>query len=367
MSVHARGKGWQVKWRDLEGERHAQQFALKGDADDFDREIKRAKAFGPALYRELIESRKVGVLTLRKFVEDGFKPHLSAANRSRRTREQYQWALEHHLRELAGEALTALDVPRLIRHQQFLLEHGRTAHTTRTVMTLLGGILQVAVAHGLLPGNPVRAMPKAKADPKPKVRPLAPVEVEALIAASTGRDRVVAVLGGRLGLRPIEIRGVDWNGYDGEWLFVGPHQTKRTAVAAGTRTIRVDRESAHILNAWRLQSGGRGEDRIVGEWTAHAMKQWWRRFTLARKVTGRDDVTLYLLRHSHASALHYIDGMTVPAAAKRCGHGPALHLTHYAHVVDRLEGKPKYRDLDALVAAARAELADGWQPEAATG
>jgi integrase len=67
-----------------------------------------------------------------------------------------------------------------------------------------------------------------------------------------------------------------------------------------------------------------------------------------------EGVTLYRLRHSHASALHYC-GYTLPAAARRMGHGRQLHLRTYAHVIDAL-GSARYSDLDALVAAARAEL-----------
>ena len=37
------------------------------------------------------------------------------------------------------------------------------------------------------------------------------------------------------------------------------------------------------------------------------------------------------------------------------GHGPALHVQTYAHVIDAVKGK-RYADLDALIQAARAEL-----------
>jgi hypothetical protein len=48
-------------------------------------------------------------------------------------------------------------------------------------------------------------------------------------------------------------------------------------------------------------------------------------------------------------------GFTLPEAARRLGHGPGLHLQTYAHVIDALDGK-RYADLDALIAAARADL-----------
>jgi hypothetical protein len=45
----------------------------------------------------------------------------------------------------------------------------------------LSGVLQVALEHGHIPGNPVRAVRKVSADSRPEVRPLAPAQLEALI------------------------------------------------------------------------------------------------------------------------------------------------------------------------------------------
>jgi integrase len=102
-------------------------------------------------------------------------------------------------------------------------------------------------------------------------------------------------------------------------------------------------------------ASGRPDPRepIVGPMTASALNQWtWKRLQpVTRSVLG-EEITLYTLRHSHASALHYC-GFTVPAAARRLGHGGALHLRTYSHVIDVLEGRPRYADLDALIAAAR--------------
>jgi hypothetical protein len=105
--------------------------------------------------------------------------------------------------------------------------------------------------------------------------------------------------------------------------------------------------TARELKAWRLESGGRGEEPIVGEISQNAMRLW------ARRALP-DGVTLYRLRRTHASALHYC-GYTLPAAARRMGHGPQLHLRTHAHVIDAL-GDTRYAGLDTLIAAARAEL-----------
>jgi integrase len=103
--------------------------------------------------------------------------------------------------------------------------------------------------------------------------------------------------------------------------------------------------TARELKRWRLEAGRPGDDQpIVGEMTENATKLWSRRHLPLR---------LYDLRHSHASALHYA-GFTVPEAAERLGHGPALHVETYAHVIRSMSGK-RYSNLDELIAAARAD------------
>jgi len=178
-----------------------------------------------------------------------------------------------------------------------------------------------------------------------EVDPLAPVELEALIAALTGRGRAIALLAGHLGLRPREARLAPWSAFDGKTLVVGRARTKATA--ARTRVLAVPAPTAGELRAWRLQSGGRGDEPIVGTMSENALKLW------ARRALP-DDVTLYRLRHTHASALHYC-GFTLPAAARRMGHGGQLHLRTYAHVIDTL-GDTRYPDLVALIETVRADL-----------
>jgi integrase len=239
-------------------------------------------------------------------------------------------------------------------HQQFLLEHGRSPNTVREALTQLSGILQVAVEHGKVPGNAARALRKVPAPPREEVRPLAPVELEALIARFHGRARVIVLLGGHLGLRPKEIRMVPWANFDGANLTIGRAATKRGA--ARSRSIAVPRATARELKAWQLQSGGRGEDQIIGPIGDAGLRMWaWTHLRpAADDLAGRGDVSLYTLRHTHASACHYAS-FTVPEAARRLGHSPQVHVTTYAHAIDAIKGQ-RYADLDALIDAARSEL-----------
>jgi integrase len=337
MSIHKRDGRYQVKWREGDRQR-ARTFRLKGDADAFETDLRRRKLLGPKLVRELTRR----TLTLETFVAGGFRTHL--ATLAPATRDKYRWAAAKHFGDLLREPLAELDVPRLAEHQRWLLDHGRSPSTVREVMTRLSGILQVATEHGHLTANPCRSLRLVPAEHRDEVTPLSPVELEALIASMKGRSRALCVLAGHLGLRPLEARTVPWSAFDGTTLVIGRTRTKKTA--ARTRVVAVPRITAAELRAWKLESGGRGDGPIV-PMSAAALKMWTKR-------SLPDGVSLYTLRHSHASALHYA-GFTVWEAARRLGHGPQLHVRTYAHVIEGLSGK-RYADLDALIAGARGEL-----------
>jgi integrase len=351
MSVHRDGKGWKVRWRE-DGQNRSRKFDRKGDADRLNTALRRAKQLGPTFARELTTPR--ALVTLDGFVCDGFKAHASTL--APKTREQYGWAMRNHLVELQDTPLVDFTVPLLAAHQQRLLDRGRSAHTVRTSMTMLSGILQIAVEHGLIAANPVRGLRKVTVIRTDEIRALTPAESLRLMDAFTDRDRIIVVLGVFLGLRPLEIRMARWADLGDGTLTVGRARTKKTA--ARTRVVTVPATAMAELRRWRLASGRPdGDEAIIGPMTDYNLKRIGSQkvTATARTLFGRDDVTIYTLRHTHASALHYC-GWTVPAAARRMGHGPALHVTHYAHVIDALEGKARHADLDALYAAARAEV-----------
>jgi integrase len=349
MSVTKRNSGWQVKWR-ADGRQRSRSFTRKGDATRFDAEVKRRAQLGPALVRELTRDTE----TLDGFIRGPWAAH--AATLAPKTRERYAWGLEGHLAELVHEPLQELDVTRLTAHQRLLIDRGASAYTVRAAMSMLGAILQVAVEHGRLPANPARAVRKPR-DPRSPIDPLGAVELERVIAALDGRDRAIALLGGHLGLRPIEIRLAPWSALRGEHLIVGADTTKATA--ARTRTVKVPRVTMQALREWRLQSRhSQDHDAIVGPMSANAIRLWGSkafRVVVADVTAGRiPKASTYLLRHSHASALHYA-GFTPAEAANRLGHGVGLHWQHYAHVVESMSGT-RYGSLDALIVTARADL-----------
>jgi integrase len=232
-------------------------------------------------------------------------------------------------------------------HQRRLLDKGATPGTVREVIAKLSGILQIATEHGYIPANAARAVRNVPAEHGDEIRPLSPVELERLIDSYSGRDRAITLLGGHLGLRPLEIRQVPWALFDGDTLTIGRSRTKATARRA--RVIAVPRVTARELKAWRLESGRPADDEpIIGPMSPNAMKCWARRSLPA-------GVTLYTLRHSHASACHYA-GMTLAEVARRLGHSQQTHVLHYSHVIEAITGR-RFEGLDALIEAARADPA----------
>jgi integrase len=352
VSIHKTEHGkWRVKWK-VAGRQQSRNFDRKGDAVLFDSEIKRRRQLGVVLAAEVFD-RGRSELSLAEFVSGPWRSY--AATLSSASRAKYAWALTH-LDGLVGEPLVGIDVAMLAGYQRMMLDKGCTASTVREVMSKLGGLLQVACEHGLISANPARALRKPRAEVVDEANPLTPVELERLIAILEGRDQAIALLGGHLGLRPREIRLVPWLVL-GRTLMVGKSVAKVTAQR--TRTITVPEVTLRELREWRLRSGRPDNgDPVIGAMTPNAMKLWnTRRLRPAVNAATKGritDATVYTLRHSHASALHYC-GFTVPEAARRLGHGPELHLRTYAHVIDGM-GSERWPDLDAMIASARSDL-----------
>ncbi len=138
-------------------------------------------------------------------------------------------------------SIVALDVGRLMLHQQYLLGHGRTPNTAREAMTRLSGIMQCALELGKVPANHARMIRKPTVI-RPDVDPLSPFQLEALLASLDCRDRVIVLLGGRLGLRPLEIRNADWRDLTEDGLKV--RRDSDQALSGSQRSSRSTRPPA---------------------------------------------------------------------------------------------------------------------------
>ena len=79
---------------------------------------------------------------------------------------------------------------------------------------------------------------------------------------------------------------------------------------------------------------------MVGAMTENALRLWGAkrlRPAVATVTDGRiSDASTYTLRHSHASACHYVSTLTVPEICGRLGHSQQTHFLHYAHVIEAI-------------------------------
>ena len=342
MSIHKRpdrGGKWQVKYK-IAGHQRSRMFDRKQDAITFDADIKRRRALGARLAAELDRED----ITVLDYVRGPWRAHAATlAQPTRASTMGPDQAPDRAARRAADRDRRARGrcPPAALCSARCDVEHGPRGDRE------LSGILQIATEHGYIPANPARAVRNVPADHADEIRPLTPVELERLITSLAGRDRAIALLGGHLGMRPLEARLAPWDAFDGDTLTVGRSRTK--AAARRARVIRVPAITARELKAWKLQSGGRGSDPIIGEMSPNAVKLWGRR----KLPSG---VRLYDLRHAHASACHYVTTLSVPEICRRLGHSEQTHFKHYAHVIDELSGQ-RYASLDELLdAAARAQL-----------
>jgi integrase len=334
-----------VKYR-VAGKQRYRTFDRKRDAEVWEADFKRRRQLGPRLAIE--HDRET--MTLADYVAGPWRAH--AATLAAPTRAKYAWALDKHLGELVDEPLLVIDAPMIAAQQRLLLDRGATPSTVREVIAKLSGILQIATEHGIIPANAARSVRNVPlGDDEHEVTVLSPGELERVIMGLSGRDRAIALLGGHLGLRPREIRLAPWDDFDGETLTIGRSRTKKTA--RRSRVIAVPQITARELRAWQLESGGRGADPIVGPLTENALKLWARRH-LPGGIRATD------LRHSHASACHYVRSLTLPAILRRLGHKQQVHFQHYAAVIDQIEetGGARYDSLDELIVTARAAESD---------
>ena len=93
-----------------------------------------------------------------------------------------------------------------------------------------------------------------------------------------------------------------------------------------------------------------------GEWTEVAYEQWRGRvWAEALERVGLAYQRPYDLRHSFASLLLH-EGRSVIYVARQLGHGAALTMGTYGHVIDELEDQPRVSAEDAIAAPAVATM-----------
>ncbi|MCK9250055.1 MAG: hypothetical protein M0P31_13910 [Solirubrobacteraceae bacterium] len=398
MSVHKGPDGrYRVRWRDETGRNRQRTFDRKGDADEWDTEVRRLRQRGH------LGRLDGGRITLAAYVDQVVEPtHI--ARLAPATQLDYAGLLATHiLPDLGSVPLKALTLKRLRGWQADRVAAGAGATALNHALDLVGMILQRAAEDGEIEANPVRLVRRLKKPPSDAVRPLAPATVEAIRRRLELRDATIVSVLAYAGLRPGELYALRWDDVQERTIHVqravdgsgGVKTTKTTA----TRSVRILAPLASDLARWRLASGNPRPQRLVfpvngrtwatkttmGNWRDRRWRPAWRaagaqaardagvepnaplvvetdggrrfgpgpqtgRGRAAARMAGLDPLKVarpYDLRHSFASLL-LAEGRTVHYVAAQLGHDPRLTLSTYGHVIAEFEDAPRVDPDDAI-------------------
>ncbi len=366
-----RRQAWRVRWQD--GDRwRSKTFARKADADSYDAELVSRRRLGQ------IAQLDAGTETLNEYMADTWIPtHWSVLGE--KTRRGYKSLYAVHLEPTFGPLPLRELSPELIgRWQADHLKGGAGTASTQKALTLLGNILQRAAEGGRIPTNPARLVRKAKVPKSPEITPLAPSAVEAIrramldpapvtvAAAAEGkrprrahqqpapgspqsriRDATLVSVLAYAGLRPGEALRLMWGDVREATLLVEAPKTNTA------RTVRLLEPLANDLREWQRESGRPHANAAV--FPELDLDNWRsRRWDRAVLAAGFKGATPYTLRHSFASLLLH-EGRSVIYVARQLGHGAALTLGTYGHVIDELEDQENV-SAEAAIEAARCIL-----------
>ncbi len=275
-----------------------------------------------------------------------------------RTREDYQWALTHHLLPFfAKHRLSQITIEEVDRYRAHKLREGAlAANTLNKTITRLAQVLEVAVEYGYLSANPARGRRRRAKATTPQRSWLEPEQVKPLVDAAAvrgqrgghltpaPRTRAIVATAVCSGLRVSELLALRWRDVD---LATGRIAVRSSKTDAGQRTIDVWPELRDELLAWKARAPHAGQaDYVFATSTgqpdsranvARALRRAVERANelLEGDVAPLPDVTPHSLRRTFASLL-YERGEDPVYVMDQMGHSdPKLALRIYTKVVAR--------------------------------
>lgn len=391
-----------VRWRE-NGSNRGRRFDRKGDADAWEREVRRRRQLGPLVLAQLTTRAP----TLGEWISERWAPeHVATLEQS--TRDRYADAYRLHIEPWLGELpLTEITVGRLRSWQAERLADGVGVGTIDKARTVLSSVLRHAAESEAIPGNPLTLVRAPLAEHRDAVTPLAPITAEGIRAVLAGpmdihvparirrggvrvagytvpderdpltrqRDGTIVSVLAYAGLRPGELRALRWGDIRKATITVEraarPDGTIKSTKNHERRAVRLLAPLATDLAELRLAAGRPNDDALVlppaGEpaadahpdavcWTKTDWQVWRaRRWDKACRLAGMaTSPRPYDLRHSFASLL-LAEGRSIHYVARRLGHSPALTLSTYGHLFAEYEHADRI-DAEVEIARAREQL-----------
>lgn len=359
MSIHPTRTGrWEVRWR--EGSRNrSRTFDRKGDARDFDGEVRRQAQFGGVV------PRRSGGKTLASFIEHDWLP-TKFGELAPKTLHEYAATIDRHIVPTLGHVpLRSIQPARLHEWQSQVLGNGAGRESIARATKLLKQILDHAVRLEEVPRNVAISL-KTPRSPHREGQAASPAEVEAL-RAWFGRDddlgsaTLVSVLA-YVGLRPSEALALRFDDIHERHLLIERALTDGQFKATKTNRSRLadlPRAVASDLTEWSLATGTRRGLVFPRANDGHPWRQsdWnnWRRrhFDVAASDCDLKHLVSYDLRHTAAS-LQIAAGVSIPEVAENLGHSTATCARVYAHPIKAMRGREP-KPLEDMISEARAD------------
>ena len=393
MSVQrdSKGGGWVVRWRE-NGSQRSKKFALKGDADAWDLELKRRQQLGPLAVQRLTSRGP----TLGEWITERWAPeHGSTLEPG--TRERYASAYKVHIAATFHEVpLGEITVSAIRAWQAERIKAGVNPGTVRKARAFLSSVLRHAAESEAMTNNPIYLVRPPKLAYRDGVRPIPPATVELIRAAilnpppreiaasgpgqrarrgyavaapgtdqTRRRDALIVSFMAYAGLRPGEIRGLRFDDIGENTIRVeraaNEHGVLKSTKTEKPRSVKLLSALAQDVREYYLVAGRpvphthilRTDD--GGLWDKSHWNMWLQdRWRPACRTIGLEPVPRpYDLRHSFASLL-LAEGRQPQWVARQLGHSAAVLHSTYAHLIDELE--------EATDVNAEAEIAAARQP-----
>lgn len=324
-SVAKRPNGrWRLRYRDLNGREHSQDYALRRDANSERARIELAISRG-----EDVDGR-ARKTTMREWTKKWFDSYNGRPS-TRRQASTHLKIINSHFSERRLSAIRPTEVREWIGALQ---EEGRSAGYVYALHSRLRQVMQDAVHDRLIDANPCS---RRTAPPMAKQRPYVATtkQVWQLYAAMPEGVRAAVLLGGFVGLRVSEASGVDRGGMDRARGVISP------AVQWGGAPLKTEESQTDIpvpVELCELIAADMLDEQ------SHLLRNHWgkpaapwvieRHFNEARaKVDGLpENIRFHDLRHHYASLLIH-SGLSVKEVQARLRHGSAkTTLDVYAHL-----------------------------------
>jgi integrase len=372
---------YRVRFQNARGKRDQRSFDTAQDAQDFRARLRLLKRTGD------LAVLKRGNEALERFMGDFWRLYVETRLETS-TRKKYRCLWNVHINRRLG-AMELRQITPLVL-SEFILEleeAGAGAATIRSCLGLLQSMFARAVEWDRASVNVVKLIAKPRVRRKRTIKPLRPVDVEALrrqmlLNSDHGlRDATLVSVLAYAGLRPEEALALEYQHVCKTTILV-EQKWIDGEIVPGQKTNRPPR-CPPLLDA--LQADLREYQRACGgpgglifarpdgtPWRDHDWRDWrsrvWQPACEAIGIATITETTTvsngkrktkrtyegpvpYDLRHSFASLLIHDGKHSLVQISEWMGHSPATLLSHYAHVIADLESKPSSPNENAIKVA----------------